>query len=247
MTPEPWVYLALFVVAVLYSSVGHGGASGYLAVLSFTVLESREVAILALVANVLVAGVSFVAYRAAKHFDWSLVWPYVLASMPFAFLGASLKLSPGAYNWVVAGVLVFAAVRLLVPDSGRGQRPQPGLPVRFGLGSGMGLISGIVGVGGGIFLSPLLVLAGWADAKRAGAASAAFIVANSAAGLIPRWSDLAALRADDIGLIGAAVAGSLLGAWLGTRKMGFGTLKTALAVVLVFAAIKLGMKALGAH
>ncbi|GMV87351.1 MAG: hypothetical protein AMXMBFR81_02820 [Chthonomonas sp.] len=246
MILDAWLYPALFVVAVLYSSVGHGGASGYLAVLSFTALASREVAVLALVTNVLVAGVSFVAYRSAKHFDLGLVWPFAVASIPLAFVGASLKLPPGAYYWAVAVVLVLAAWRLVLPDRAREPRPLPGMGARLGMGGVMGFASGIVGVGGGIFLSPVLILTGWANAKRAGAASAAFIVVNSAAGLIPRSGDLAMLQPHDGGLVASAVAGSLVGSWLGTRKLGLGALRQVLAVVLVFAAVKLAMKAAGA-
>lgn len=249
--PEAWavpgptfvlLLVLVFVVAAAYSSVGHGGASGYLAVLSFFGLAPAAMAPGALVLNLLVAGVSFVAYWRAGHFALPLVWPFLLASVPCAFLGGLLGASPKMYGALLAGVLVVAAARLLLPArDARAEsflRPPP-LWAALPAGAGIGLVSGIVGVGGGIFLSPLLILCGWADAKRTAAASAAFIWINSAAGLYGHlargtvdWSALS-------WLVGAALGGAWAGSWVGAWRLSGVWLRRVLGAVLLLAALKL--------
>lgn len=244
MAPEQLALLLtlVFLVAVAYSSVGHGGASGYLAVLSLFGLAPALMAPSALVLNLLVAGLSFYAFWRAGHFDARLLWPFLLGSIPLAFLGGLLRVSPEVYAALLGAVLVFAAWRLLAartpPRDGGFSRP-PRLAVAIPVGGGIGLLSGMIGVGGGIFLSPLLILLGWADAKRTAAASAAFIWINSAAGLYGHLQRTAVDWEAMAWLVGAAFVGGVLGSRLGARRLPPLWLRRILGVVLLVAAYKL--------
>jgi hypothetical protein len=232
----------VFFVAVAYASVGHGGASGYLAVLSFFGFAPAAMAPSALLLNLLVAGISFLAYRRAGHFVPRLLWPFLVTSVPCAFLGGVAGLSPRTYLLLLGAVLLFAAFRLLVVAPGAAEESfvrAPSLAAALPAGAAIGFLSGAVGVGGGIFLSPLLILAKWADAKRTAAASAAFIWINSCAGLYGHltrgavdWSGLA-------WLVGAAFAGGMMGARLGARRLPGVWLRRILGVVLLLATLKL--------
>lgn len=232
----------VFFVALAYSSVGHGGASGYLAVLSFFGLAPAAMAPSALCLNLLVSGTSFLSYRRAGHFTARLLWPFLLTSIPFAFLGGVVAVSPRAYLLVLAGALLFAAYRLLAvvpPAAEESFLRVPPLAVTLPVGAVIGFVSGLVGVGGGIFLSPLLILFKWADAKRTAAASAAFIWINSLAGL---YGHLARQPVDWTGLlwlVAVAFAGGLLGSYLGAHRFRGLWLRRLLGVVLLVATIKL--------
>ena len=232
----------VFLVAAAYSSVGHGGASGYLAVLSFFGLPPVAMAPSALLLNLLVAGLSFTSYKRAGHFVFRLLWPFLLTSIPFAFWGGLVRVSPRVYMLLLAGVLVFAAFRLLVVVPMQQEEyfvNPPSLAVALPVGAAIGFVSGMVGVGGGIFLSPLLILFRWADAKRTAAVSAAFIWINSLAGLYGQLSrkhvDWTAL----LWLVVAAFAGGLVGSWLGARRFTGLWLRRILGLVLLLAAVKL--------
>jgi len=232
----------VFLVAAAYSSVGHGGASGYLAVLSFFGLAPAAMAPSALLLNLLVAGLSFATYWRAGHFVFRLLWPFLLASIPCAFLGGLMGISARLYMLLLAGALGFAAFRLWVFSPAREEEyfvKPPNLGVALPTGAGIGFVSGLVGVGGGIFLSPLVILCRWADAKRTAAASAAFIWLNSAAGLYghisrsqPDWWGMVWLAA-------AAFAGGLVGARLGAQRFTGRWLRRILGAVLLLAALKL--------
>lgn len=234
--------LLVFLVALAYSSVGHGGASGYLAALSFFALAPEMMAPSALCLNLLVAGLSFLSYRRAGHFVFALLWPFLLTSIPFAFLGGLLGVSPRLYMVLLAAALIFAAFRLfaVVPPKEEESfvRPPP-LWVALPVGGGIGFLSGLIGVGGGIFLSPLLILSKWADAKRTAAVSAAFIWVNSLAGLYGHLSRKSVDWSSLLWLVGAAFLGGLLGSWLGARRFRGLWLRRILAVVLLVAALKL--------
>ena len=234
--------LLVFLVAAAYSSVGHGGASGYLAVLSFFGLAPAAMAPSALCLNLLVAGTSFVSYKRAGHFVFRLLWPFLLTSIPFAFLGGLTAVSARAYLVLLAAVLFFAAYRLIavVPPSQEEYFVRaPSLWVALPVGAGIGFLSGIIGVGGGIFLSPLILLMKWADAKRTAAASAAFIWINSLAGLygqlLRKQVDWSAL----VWLVAAAFAGGLVGSYVGAWRLGGVWLRRILGVVLLLATLKL--------
>jgi len=236
-----------FLVAFLYSSVGHGGASGYLAVMSFFAMAPAEMASTALILNILVAGIALVMYIRAGFLSLRLSLPFLIASIPFAFLGGMIHVGVKAYSALLAVALFAAAFRLLVrmeemrdptPDS------QPKLSVALPVGGVIGFISGVVGVGGGIFLSPLMLLLRWADVKKTAAASALFIVANSIAGIIGRVTQGNFSAKASIPFLVAAVLGGLLGGRSGAMKFSPLTLRGLLAVALLVAAVKLLLTAL---
>jgi len=241
------IYPLIFLVAMAYSSVGHGGASGYLLVLALSGFAPAQMAPSALVLNLLVSGVAFITYRRAGYFVPRLFWPFALASVPAAFLGGILEVSPKLYSGLLAAAILFSALRLLtVKDRGEEQNDlsSPPLHLALPIGAVIGLLSGIIGIGGGIFLSPVLILLRWADAKRAAAASACFIWVNSLAGLYGH-SARNVLDAGQLGpLVLAAFLGGLIGSHLGARRLGGAALCRVLASVLAMAAVKLLGRAL---
>ena len=234
---------SVFLIAVLYSSVGHGGASGYLAALSLAsgALVSAHMATTALTLNLLVAGLGMVAFARAGHFVGRLTWPFLLASIPAAFLGGLTPVSARAYAVLLAVSLAIAAFRLLMMNARRdtGAVNPPPMGAALPVGGGIGWLSGVVGVGGGIFLSPLLLLLRWATPKQAAASSACFILANSAAGLAGRFARGAIEYGPFWPLLIAAVAGGLVGSRLGANHFSGTVLKRLLAVVLLVASFKL--------
>lgn len=237
-----WLPVGVALIALVYSLVGHGGASGYLALLALSTLLPRDVAITALLINLVVAGTSFVLYKLAHHFSWKLAWPFLVGSVPLAYLGSRLPIAGHVYYWLVGGVLLLSGIRLFWVPPGTAPvktPPIPGAPVRLGAGAGIGLLSGMVGVGGGIFLSPVLLLARWATAKQTSAVSAIFIVANSLAGLAGRFQQGGMVQPGTLTLVAAGFAGALAGSYIGAFAIGQRALQRALAVVLVFAAMKL--------
>lgn len=223
--------------AVVYASVGHGGASAYLAILSLYGAPRDEMSTSALALNVLVAGVALVTYARAGHLSGQLTWPFVLTSVPAAYVGGFLPVPAPTYDLLLAIALLFAAVRLWWTP---GDRPPHRAPwfVALAAGAAIGVLSGIVGVGGGIFLSPLLILAGWAGAKQTAATSAVFIVVNSIAGLIGRAAR-GALVVGDLGpLVAVAFLGGLVGARLGAHRWLPAHLRKVLALILLSVAVK---------
>lgn len=238
------VLLGAFVVAVLYSSVGHGGASGYLAVLVLAGFARPSITPLVLLLNVAVAGLAFTAYYRAGHFSLRLLAPFIVTSLPGAIVGASLTVSPRVYAIVLGGTLVAAGCRFVLLS--RAEAPKAPLaprtlwtvgPVVGGL---LGVLAGMVGVGGGIFLSPLLLLMGWADAKRTGAVSAAFIVVNSLGGLATQLVRGASVDLSlGVPLLVTVAAGGMLGAFAGANRLSNVGLQRLLGVVLLGAGVKL--------
>lgn len=236
-----WLVPTFFVIALVYASVGHGGASGYLAALSFVGLRPDSMATTALTLNLLVAGVALINFARAGHWIGRLAWPFIVASVPAAVLGGAVPVPIQWYAALLALALAVAAYRLAIDVSGRAEDALslPRIAVALPVGGGIGWLSGAVGVGGGIFLSPLLLLRRWATPKQTAAASSAFIVANSAAGLGGR-----ALRAGlEYGtlwpLLVAALLGGLVGSQLGANHFSGKMVKRCLAVVLLVAAGKL--------
>ncbi len=237
----------VFVVAALYSSVGHGGASGYLAVMSFLSVPPAQMSTTALILNLLVAGISCLSFMRAGYFSAALTWPFVITSVPAAFIGALIHIPLRAYQFLLAGVLVFAAFRLAVslPRISEAEERQPvQLSWASGAGAVIGLLSGIVGVGGGIFLSPLMVLMKWADMKHTAATSACFILVNSAAGLFGRGVDNTLQVGALTPLVVAAIAGGFAGSHLGANRLSGLTLRRILSAGLCIAAVKLIITAL---
>lgn len=236
-------------VAALYASVGHGGASGYLAVMALLSIPSAVMKPSALALNLLVAGIGAVQYYRAGHFRFHLLWPFVLTSIPMSYAGARLHVSPKIYGVVLAVTLVWAGMRLaLAPKETAGApqaaRPLPPLGISLAAGALMGLISGMVGIGGGIFLSPLFIFMNWSNAKESAAVSAAFIWLNSAAGLFGHAHAGFQWPAGWLIWVTAAAAGGILGSHWGSRKFSNIVLRRLLAAVLLVAAFKSALTAL---
>jgi uncharacterized membrane protein YfcA len=233
----------IFVAAALYSSVGHAGASGYLAAMAFYGVAPEVMKPTALVLNILVAIIGTALFLRAGYFSWRIFWPAAVGSVPMAFLGGALQLPGTAYKVAVGVILLFAAAHLawFMPDAvtDRRQRRPPPIGPAVLAGAGIGLLSGLTGTGGGIFLSPVLLFMGWASARHAAGVSAAFILVNSIAGLAGHLSGVRFLPPAIPVWAAAAVLGGVLGAGLGSRKLATRTLQRLLAAVLVIAGAKL--------
>jgi len=229
----------VFAAAVLYSMVGHAGASGYLAAMALVGVAPTVMKPTALTLNILVATVGTVQFVRAGRFSWPLFWPFALGSVPFAFLGGSLALPIALYKRLLALVLLYAAYRLFRSATGT-REPRPvSRPVAVAAGAGIGFLSGLTGVGGGIFLSPLMLIMGWADVRRTAAVSVAFILVNSVSGLLGHLSSVRSLPAEIGILAGIALTGGFIGSTLGSRRLPSPVLRRLLAVVLLVAAAKL--------
>lgn len=241
MSPENLVLLsaAVMIVAFLYSSVGHAGASGYIAVMALAGLSPVFIKPTALTLNILVACLSSWQFYRAGHFSWRLLWPFAALGVPFAFLGGALHLPVRWFNVLIGVVLLYSAVRFLRPAAAEAEPSEPKLPVALGVGAGLGFISGLAGVGGGIFLTPLLIMMRWARTKTASAVSAVFILVNSIAGLGGTIATTGVLPSLTLPLSVAVLVGGGAGSYLGSHRFSVPVIKRLLAGVLVIAALKL--------
>ena len=228
---------------MLYSSVGHGGASGYLAAMALFGVSATLMKPAALTMNIVVAGLVFVRLWRAGYFNARLFWSFALGSIPLAFVGGAILLHERAYQYLVAVALLVAAWRLLVaghePPTHAAPRPGVALP----LGAGLGFVSGLTGVGGGIFLSPLLLLLRWASMRTTAAVSSAFILVNSIAGLAGLLGSGVPLPGGLPWMVVAALAGAVVGSELAVRRLAPARLRQLLGVVLVIAAVKMALTA----
>jgi hypothetical protein len=233
--------ITFLAAALLYASVGHAGASGYLAAMALLGVAPATMRPTALVLNVLVASIAAFKFYRAGHFSWSLFWPFALTSIPLAFIGGGITLPTNAYKVIVGLILIYAAYRMF--RSTRAVTPEtitsPPLILALLSGAGIGLLSGLTGTGGGIFLSPLLLFMHWAEPRQASGISAVFILVNSLAGLLGQPTSLSSLP-DVLPLWLIAVAvGGWLGAEYGSKRWGSHQVRYALAVVIVIAGLKL--------
>jgi uncharacterized membrane protein YfcA len=241
MAPEqlPFLVAAIFVVAFLYSSVGHAGASGYIAVMSLFGLAPAAIKPTALVLNILVACIGTWQFWRAGHFSWRLFWPFAVLAVPMAFVGGYANLPTHLFKVLVGVVLLFSAARFLVRPSDDRAEHAPSRPVAFSVGAGLGLLAGLTGTGGGIFLTPLLLFMRWARAKTAAAVSALFILVNSISGLLGNLSSTKSFPRFAIALAVAAVIGGTAGSYLGSHRFQHTVIKRLLAIVLLIAGLKL--------
>ena len=230
----------IFLAALLYSAVGHAGGSGYLAVMSLLGMAPATMRPTALCLNLVVAIIGTAQFVRAGYFRWSLFWPFAVASVPAAYIGGRLALPGNWYRILVGIVLLLSAIRFAItlraPDQATRTVP---VPLALLIGALLGFLAGLTGVGGGIFLSPVLLLAGWADLRTTAATSVAFILVNSAAGLLAQQSALAAIGNIAPTWALAAAGGGLLGSYLGSRRLPSPALRATLAIVLVAAGLKL--------
>jgi uncharacterized protein len=208
--------LLIFAAAVLYSSVGHAGASGYLAAMALFGLAPAMMKPTVLVLNILVATIATLRFSRAGYFPWSTLWPFAIGSIPFAFAGGAINLSGGIYKPIVGLILFFSAARLAWPSQREPMQDAKSVPVlpAVASGAGIGLLSGLTGTRGGIFLSPLLLFMGWAETRETAGVSAAFILVNSLAGLRGHLASMWSLPAAILVWATAAVAGGIVGAGL---------------------------------
>ena len=235
-----WVLLTgLGLAAFLYASVGHGGASGYLAVMALTGVAPETMKPAALMLNVVVAGIGSWKYLRAGAFSWKVFWPFALASIPLAYVGGSIELPSQYYKPLVGLALIFAAWRMVL-SARQEEVPQRELKYLPALMAGavMGLLSGLTGVGGGIFLSPLLLLMGWARTRETSGIAALFILLNSLAGLAGH-GDLSILPGNFPAWIAVVAVLGWLGADLGSRHFRLPVIRNLLAFVLALAGGKM--------
>jgi uncharacterized membrane protein YfcA len=236
-----WIALLMGLAAALYSTVGHGGASAYLAIMALFAVAPETMRPTALALNLVVAGFGGLRYGWAGQINLRLLAAFVLTAAPAAFLGGGIHLPPDLYRPLVGLVLWAAAARLFWNPARLAKlepRP-PSLVVTLPAGAALGLLAGLTGTGGGIFLSPLIILFGWEDARRTSGIAAGFIFVNSLAGLAGNWASLRSLPAELPILIAAVAAGALLGTWLGAGRLPKPRLLQGLGLVLVIAGAKL--------
>lgn len=231
---------AIALVAFLYSTVGHAGASGYIAVMTLVGLAPTVIKPSALLLNILVASIASWQFWRAGHFSWPLFWPFAVLSIPFAFLGGYINLPTHIFKLLVGLVLLYSAVRFLFERKPDEQEvASPSKPIAIVTGAGVGLLSGLTGTGGGIFLSPLMIFLRWAKTKTASAVSALFILFNSISGLLGNISSTKQLPLFALPLAVSAVAGGVVGSYLGSQRFSVSFIKKLLAMVLVIAGCKL--------
>jgi len=231
--------LAVFLIAMLYSSVGHAGASGYIAVMSLLSLAPEVIKPTALSLNILVGSIATWQFYRAGHFSWSLFWPFAALAVPCAFIGGQLNLPTQLFKVLLGLVLLYSAMRFFVQSKQSTHIHEPPRTQALLAGAGIGFLSGLTGTGGGIFLTPLLLLMGWADAKRAAAVSALFVLLNSVSGLAGNISATKALPTFLLPLLIAAALGGLVGSYFGSRRIEPHAIKKLLAMVLLIAGFKL--------
>ncbi|MCP4426826.1 MAG: sulfite exporter TauE/SafE family protein [Chloroflexi bacterium] len=235
------VAILFFLVALLYASIGFGGGSGYLAAMSLAGVEPDIIKPTALTLNIMVASISVWKFMRAGHFSGRLFWPIAAMSIPFAFIGGRIALPTAVYKPLVGLILLYAAFRLYRTTRGASLPQVRPLPIWLALLAGgvIGLLSGLVGVGGGIFLSPLVLLAGWAGTRETMGISAAFILVNSVAGLLGHLSQVKSLPAGIPIWIFAAVVGGWIGAEYGSKRLSSKLLRQLLSLVLTIGGLKI--------
>ncbi len=244
MTAIALLALGMLAAAFLYASVGHGGASAYIAAMAIAGVAPPEMRQMALLLNVLVSSITTYTFWRAGHFRWRLFWPLAIASIPAAYLGGAITLPGTAFKILVGVVLLYAGWQLWwsarVGDELRPVR-KLAVPLAMAIGAGLGVLSGLTGVGGGIFLSPLLLLRGWAGTRKTSAVSAPFILVNSVAALAGGFISKGLATMPDYFwiLVVAVLVGGWAGAKYGSRRFANPLIRQVLAVVLAIAGGKM--------
>lgn len=233
-------YGLLFLVAFLYSSVGHGGASGYLALMAIFSFTPDVMKPTALLLNLFVSLTSFIQFYRGKHFDWKIFLPFAISSVPMAFFGGLISIDTFVYKKILGVLLLIPIIRFLFFNTVAVDEIKKSNPVlSLVIGAGIGLLSGMIGIGGGIILTPVLLLLKWTDMKKAAGISALFIFVNSIAGLAGQLTKGIHFSTDMYAYVVIAFAGGVCGAYFGSLKFNQNILKYLLAVVLMLAAYKL--------
>jgi len=232
--------LLLPIVSFLYASIGHGGASGYLELMALFSFAPETMKPTALLLNLFVAGISFYYYYKAGHFNKKLFLTFALASIPLAFIGGTIEIDASIYKKILAILLVFAILKML---NVFGKTSSQIIPVKLWqglvIGGIIGFFSGLIGIGGGIILTPLILVLHWGNMKQAAAVSALFIWVNSTAGLVGQFSSGVVLEEGAFLMVGIALIGGVLGGYLGSKKINNQWLRYILSFVLIIASFKL--------
>jgi hypothetical protein len=240
--PEIQYFLAfcMFIGAALYSSVGHAGASAYIALMALFAVPPSVMRPTALTLNVLVASLASYRYIRARYFRWRVAWPFVLGAVPFAFFGGAIELPSAHYRTIVGVILLIGGVRLLWPTPVVVERETHDPPIWLAvlLGAGIGFLSGLTGTGGGIFLSPIVVFLAWSDLRTTSGIAAVFILGNSLAGLLGNIAIVRSLPAELPLYAVAVILGAFVGTAFGTR-LDLRLIQRALGLVLLIAGFKL--------
>ncbi len=241
MTNEHIAFLsvAILIIGFLYSSVGHAGASGYIAIMSLFSLDPAFIKPTALLLNIFVATITTWQFYKAGHFSWRLFWPFAILAVPLAFLGGYVNLPTHYFKMLVGVILLYSAYRFFARPSADIVTSTPKRSVAVVAGGCLGLLSGLTGTGGGIFLTPLLLFKHWAHAKTAASVSALFILLNSASGLLGNWSNTRHIPSFGLVLALSVIVGGSLGSYYGSRRFDHVIIKRMLAIVLLIAGSKL--------
>lgn len=232
--------LFIFLVAGLYASVGHGGASGYLALMTLLSMPIATIKPVALMLNIAVSLIAFIQFYRSGFFNKKLFIPLAIASVPAAYAGGLLSIDPHLYKQLLGGLLFISAVRLAIPLKKEVIVVQHfNIVLVVMIGASIGFLSGMIGIGGGIILSPLLILVRYSDVKTTSGISALFIFVNSIAGLLGQMNQGIEFSSSMSVMIAVAIAGGLIGSYIGARQLNISMLKKVLAVVLFIASLKL--------
>ena len=233
-------YILLFLVAFLYSSVGHGGASGYLALMALFSITPDVMKPTALLLNLFVSLTSFIQFYRGKHFNWKIFLPFAITSVPMAFVGGLISVDDYVYKKILGLLLIIPIVRFLFFGNIKVEEiKKPNFLLSLIIGAAIGFLSGLIGIGGGIILSPVLLLLKWADMKKTAAISAIFIFVNSLSGLAGQLQKGINFSTDMYAYVAVAFVGGLCGAYFGSLKLNQNFLKYLLAIVLIIASYKL--------
>jgi len=235
------ISVAVFTAALLFAIAGHSGASAYLAIFALLGMTPDVIKPSVLALNVVVASITTYKFSRAGHFSWRLTWPFILTSVPFAFLGGLISLPTPIYRILVGVVLVYASIRMLFDAPGKnGMLPDfPPVWLSLLLGAGIGFTGGLIGIGGGILLSPILLLTGWAGPQLTAGTIAVFVLVNSISGLLGHWSASMHLP-PQLPIWGlAALVGGWIGAEIGSRRLSAVTIRRMLGLILLFAGVRM--------
>ncbi|PWT83865.1 MAG: hypothetical protein C5B58_05745 [Acidobacteria bacterium] len=239
MLPILFCSFSVGLIAFLYSSVGHAGASGYIAVMTLFGLAPTIIRPTALVLNILVASIGTFQFWHAGHFSWKLFWPFALLSVPAAYVGGYLQPAASVLRILIGVVLLFSSARLVFRRSDPQETSPPSRPIAISVGGGLGFLSGLTGTGGEISLTPLLLFCQWAHIRQAAAVSALFIWVNSIAGLVGYFTKVHSVPSLSLILGAAAIIGGIVGSHLGSRRLAVRVISLFLATILLIAGMKL--------